>query len=101
MLQIKRKRKGAADNRANLYVVGSSEPTPPTPPSAAKFIPRHDREAWADIWLRGGKNLMQLTYSNKGFGLLVIESAVREVILDRIARAERLQRNVSFVGRTA
>jgi hypothetical protein len=102
MIESNRKRSGTEKGRRNLYIVGNNKPTPPTPPAASRFVPKHDREAWADIWLRGGKNLFQLTYSNKGFGLLGIEQAIREVVLDRIARAERLERNVvQMRGRAA
>jgi hypothetical protein len=97
------KRKSAGRERAKIQVINNTQPDPttPIPPSAARFVPKCDREVWADVWLRGVKNLPQLTYSNKGFGLLAIEDAIRTEIRDRLSRAERLERNVTTMRRAA
>jgi hypothetical protein len=74
---------------------------PPTTPAKSAFVAKCDRETWADAWLNGRASLMQLTRSNKGFGMLAIEHAVLTEINNRMRRSETLARVFSLPVRRA
>jgi hypothetical protein len=96
----KRKPVSTEQGTAKVQVIRSNDPNKPIPPSAAKFIPHHDKESMADVWLAGRRNLFQLSRSNR-IGMLVIEDAIRTICLEKLRRNERLQRNLVTMTRKA
>jgi hypothetical protein len=95
-----RKPVSAERRTVKVQPIRSTDPNKPIPPSAAKFIPHHDKESMADVWLAGRRNLFQLSRSNR-MGMLVIEDAIRSICLEKLRRNERLERNLLTMTRRA
>src|SRR5438045_9139723 len=91
-MPINNNRRPCLSATSKVQSIDSAKPTPPNlPPAKSAFVPKCDREAWADVWLSGRASLMKLTRTNKGFGLLEIERAVLTEIKSRLRRAEDLR----------
>jgi hypothetical protein len=91
------------NGRPKLYVVERTGPQGPNvPPAKSAFVPKCDRETWADAWLNGRASLMKLAQTNKGYGLLGIERAVLIEINNRLRRSEQMGYKVETIyGRAA
>ncbi len=87
---------------SKVQPIDGKSPQPPNlPPTKSAFIPKQAREVWADCWLSGRASLMKLCRTNRGVGLLGIESAVLTEIQHRLRRAEEMQSKVAYITRRA